>query len=271
MGGSHRDVHAVTFRSALIKTRSDTNIHLPKTPLSPAKIDRHTRDPRSPSYNLAFPCVCLGHLQAECILFGRDLFPNSNCPKQPPEAPHEGRLEMRRSFDDVSDDVSDDGDVSREHFTFSPLCCFSRIPFPRVSEVLPKKMAIKRTHLAIMAIVLQANAAAWGPPPWHGPHQTCGYPGGGPTATIDSGVVTGTTTSFPDATATVNKFLGVPFAKSPPTRFAPPESAGKFSGPIIAKEWSPACIQQFTYPKESQEFTEEVFNNPPPEESEDCL
>lgn len=100
---------------------------------------------------------------------------------------------------------------------------------------------------------------------------SCGYPGGGPTATIDAGVVIGTTTSLPGATATVNKFLGVPFAKSPPTRFAPPEKPAPFSSPIEAKQWSPACIQQFVYPKAAQEFTEAVFNNPPPAESEDCL
>ena len=99
---------------------------------------------------------------------------------------------------------------------------------------------------------------------------SCGYPGGGPTATIDAGVVIGTTTSIPAATATVNKFLGVPFAKSPPTRFAPPESPGQI-GTINATAWSPACIQQFLYPQSSQEFTELLFNNPAPAESEDCL
>jgi len=100
---------------------------------------------------------------------------------------------------------------------------------------------------------------------------SCGYLGGGATATIDAGVVIGTTTSLPAATATVNKFLGVPFAKSPPTRFALPESPGAFSAPINATAWSPACIQQFDYPIASQEFTELAFNNPVPVESEDCL
>ncbi|KAK4543426.1 hypothetical protein LTR36_005569 [Oleoguttula mirabilis] len=100
---------------------------------------------------------------------------------------------------------------------------------------------------------------------------SCGYPGGGPTATIDAGVVHGTTTSLPAATASINKFLGVPFAQSPPTRFAPPQSPGTFSAPINATAWSPACIQQFTYPLAAQEFTEAVFNNPAPAESEDCL
>lgn len=80
----------------------------------------------------------------------------------------------------------------------------------------------------------------------HAANYSCGYTGGGPTATIDAGVVIGTTTSLPAATATVNKFLGIPFAKSPPTRFAPPEKPAPFSAPIEAKQWSPACIQQFT-------------------------
>ncbi|KAK5114227.1 hypothetical protein LTR85_010292 [Meristemomyces frigidus] len=126
--------------------------------------------------------------------------------------------------------------------------------------------------------------------PRHGPHQSsnphsyptsiatapvstasCGYPGGGPTATIDAGVLLGTTTSLPAATASINKFLGVPFAQSPPTRFAPPESPGTFSTPINATAWSPACIQQFVYPFLSQQFAEDVFNKPAPVESEDCL
>jgi len=100
---------------------------------------------------------------------------------------------------------------------------------------------------------------------------SCGYAGGAPTVTAGAGVIIGTTTSLPAATASINKFLGVPFAKSPPTRFAPPQSAGTASAPINATAWSPACIQQFVYPLLSQQFTEDVFNNPAPAESEDCL
>ncbi|KAI4731119.1 alpha/beta-hydrolase [Aureobasidium sp. EXF-10728] len=96
------------------------------------------------------------------------------------------------------------------------------------------------------------------------------HPATGPTAHIKNGRVTGTTTSFPAATATVNKFLGIPFAQSPPERFAPPRAVPKMSV-MNATAWKPACIQQFTYPLASQQFTELVFNNPPPEESEDCL
>lgn len=71
------------------------------------------------------------------------------------------------------------------------------------------------------------------------------YPGGGPTATIDAGVVHGTTTSLPAATATVNKYLGIPFAASPPVRFSPPQKPHSWSTPINATAYKPACIQQF--------------------------
>ncbi|CAD0101198.1 unnamed protein product [Aureobasidium mustum] len=92
----------------------------------------------------------------------------------------------------------------------------------------------------------------------------------GPTARVENGLIIGTTTSLPAASATVNKFLGIPFAQSPPERFSPPRAAPHMST-INATTWKPACIQQFTYPLASQQFTELVFNNPPPQESEDCL
>lgn len=91
----------------------------------------------------------------------------------------------------------------------------------------------------------------------------------GPTAALDCGVVTGTTTSLPAATATVNKFLGIPFAQSPPERFGMPQRPG--SCDVNATAWKPACIQQFVGSKVVQAFTELIFNNPAPEESEDCM
>ena len=58
-----------------------------------------------------------------------------------------------------------------------------------------------------------------------------------PTATVDSGILIGTTTSLPAATASINKFLGVPFAQ-PPVRFAPPKKlANNASAPIVATAW----------------------------------
>jgi carboxylesterase type B len=66
-----------------------------------------------------------------------------------------------------------------------------------------------------------------------------------PTVTIKAGVVIGRTTSLPAALAPVNQFLGIPFAKSPPERFSPPQPALRFSKPIHATKWKPACMQQF--------------------------
>ena len=66
-----------------------------------------------------------------------------------------------------------------------------------------------------------------------------------PTASISQGMVIGTTTMLPAATAPVNKFLGIPFAQSPPLRFAPPSAPAAFDGPLMAQKVRPACIQQF--------------------------
>jgi hypothetical protein len=66
-----------------------------------------------------------------------------------------------------------------------------------------------------------------------------------PTATIDAGVVHGMSTSLPAGLGPVNKFLGIPFAQSPPRRFSPPSNVQSFSGALNATEFKPACIQQF--------------------------
>ncbi|KAF3006894.1 hypothetical protein E8E13_011104 [Curvularia kusanoi] len=96
-----------------------------------------------------------------------------------------------------------------------------------------------------------------------------------PTATIDAGVVIGKATELPNGLGpSVNQFLGIPFAQSPPERFSPPRNVSAFSQPLNATAWKPACIQQFRYPLASQQFAKAVFNNPggpPPVESEDCL
>lgn len=108
-----------------------------------------------------------------------------------------------------------------------------------------------------------------------------------PTATVEAGVLVGKTTTLPTALGPVNQFLGVPFAQSPPQRFSPPQPASRSSKPIDATAWKPACIQQFrcmsctiplltialttSDPLASNQFTQAVFNNPRPVESEDCL
>ncbi|KAF2713847.1 alpha/beta-hydrolase [Pleomassaria siparia CBS 279.74] len=91
-----------------------------------------------------------------------------------------------------------------------------------------------------------------------------------PSATVDAGVVIGTTTSLPSSATTVNKFLGIPFA-APPVRFTAPQKPKPWSEPLDTKTVKPACIQQFVYPKESSDLIQSFFNNPAAEESEDCL
>jgi Carboxylesterase family len=66
---------------------------------------------------------------------------------------------------------------------------------------------------------------------------------GAPTAIVEGGIVVGTTTALPGATAPVNKFLGVPFAASP-LRFAPPQHVRPF-GRKVTTQVSAACVQQF--------------------------
>ncbi|RAR00095.1 alpha beta-hydrolase [Stemphylium lycopersici] len=91
-----------------------------------------------------------------------------------------------------------------------------------------------------------------------------------PTATVESGQLIGKSTSLPNALGLVNQFLGVPFA-APPVRFSPPQPAAAFHEPNNATVFKPACVQQFQYPLASSQLTQLLFNNPPPEESEDCL
>lgn len=77
----------------------------------------------------------------------------------------------------------------------------------------------------------------------------------------------------PSVTKLANAYLGVPYAKSPPLRFAPPEAAAAWSKPLKAQKLPPACLQQFPSGA-AGEKTNEYFNNPglpPPPESEDCM
>ncbi|KAL6706357.1 hypothetical protein ACN47E_005647 [Coniothyrium glycines] len=92
-----------------------------------------------------------------------------------------------------------------------------------------------------------------------------------PSVTIEAGIVVGKTTDLPAAAGTVNQFLGIPFAQSPPERFSPPRAVSHSSTTINATAFKPACLQQFRYPLESSQVTQSIFNNPPPRESEDCL
>jgi len=96
-----------------------------------------------------------------------------------------------------------------------------------------------------------------------------------PTVTLDSGVVVGTATRVlnqPSVTGLASAYLGVPFASSPPVRFAPPTAASPWEQPLVAQKLPPACLQAFGTGATAAR-TEEYFNTPPPPEgeSEDCL
>lgn len=93
-----------------------------------------------------------------------------------------------------------------------------------------------------------------------------------PTVTIDSGPVFGVATSPVGATATVDKYLGIPFA-APPVRFSPAVKVTPWEKPFNATRYGSACIQQFDYPAATRDMFMSWFNNPPPPagESEDCL
>ncbi|KPM46353.1 hypothetical protein AK830_g182 [Neonectria ditissima] len=93
-----------------------------------------------------------------------------------------------------------------------------------------------------------------------------------PTATIDCGVVVGTTTSLPTSTVTVNKFLGIPFG-AVPVRFGPPQPAPPLESIYDASEYKPSCIQKFNYPEAARNQSIKWYNTPGPPagESEDCL
>lgn len=111
-----------------------------------------------------------------------------------------------------------------------------------------------------------------------------------PSVVLDDGKVVGTTSLVPsNPHLRVNKFLGVPFAKSPPLRFTPPENPTPWNSTWDATYFRPSCFQHFPgkphrhfcTDKGAIYFTfintttaedfERIFNSPPLPESEDCL
>lgn len=87
---------------------------------------------------------------------------------------------------------------------------------------------------------------------------------------INDGVIIGTTTTVPSATAVVNKYLGIPFA-APPERFSPPKPPCPWNHPLDASKFQATCTQQFDDMGPLRDLLVDVFNNPPLNESEDCL
>lgn len=98
-----------------------------------------------------------------------------------------------------------------------------------------------------------------------------------PSVTVDTGPLTGTTTTFASSTATVNKFLGIPFG-SIPERFEPAVAAPTWTGTFDATSYKTFCVQEFASnaaDPDQRSRTITVFNEPPtgPQgtEGEDCL
>jgi hypothetical protein len=69
-------------------------------------------------------------------------------------------------------------------------------------------------------------------------------PSHAPTVVLRPGKVIGTTATLPSSTATVNKFLSIPYAVTPPKRFLPAERLVRYDGPVDATHPAPLCIQQ---------------------------
>ncbi|KAH6896046.1 cholinesterase [Thelonectria olida] len=116
----------------------------------------------------------------------------------------------------------------------------------------------------LLALALYASTAS--PAPTNDKHSR-------PTAIIDTGAIIGTTTVLPSSTVTVNKFLGIPFAK-PPVRFRAPEPVGRWPTLYDATRYGPACIENHDTSVDLIQGTSwnaDVSSPPPAGESEDCL
>lgn len=64
-----------------------------------------------------------------------------------------------------------------------------------------------------------------------------------PTVTVDNGVFVGSQTVVAGAPQGVKKFLGIPFAVTPPQRFSPPQKAPASTQTHQATNYGPGCLQ----------------------------
>ncbi|KAF6828119.1 para-nitrobenzyl esterase [Colletotrichum plurivorum] len=92
-----------------------------------------------------------------------------------------------------------------------------------------------------------------------------------PNVTISSGIIYGSSTNLPNAAATVNKFLGIPYAAA--QRFSRPSDPSPWPSPLNTTNFGPACHQNFGLNElgPRPELLQTLFNTPPPPESEGCL
>jgi len=64
-----------------------------------------------------------------------------------------------------------------------------------------------------------------------------------PTVTVENGVFVGTTSAVPGATQVANRFLGIPFAVTPPVRFERSVKAPNSTEIRNATSYGPNCLQ----------------------------
>ncbi|KAH7131839.1 Carboxylesterase [Dendryphion nanum] len=89
-----------------------------------------------------------------------------------------------------------------------------------------------------------------------------------PSVTVSNGVFIGTATTIPGTSQRVRKFLGLPYAVTPPLRFSPPQPPPPSSIVRQAINYGPGCIQQGAVPDFPGLRPLPVT---PPPDSEDCL
>lgn len=69
----------------------------------------------------------------------------------------------------------------------------------------------------------------------------------------------------------VKAWQGIPFADSPPVRFAPAKPAKPWNTTLATTQAKSSCIQQFSGNPEANKFQQRILNTPAFPESEDCL
>ena len=95
-----------------------------------------------------------------------------------------------------------------------------------------------------------------------------------PTITVESGSLQGRTIQLPDGRASVDQFLGIPFAQPPidDLRFTPPREVEAWDGVLDATERRNACMQYLGPEGPGRVRGELLFRVPPDAPmSEDCL
>ncbi len=95
-----------------------------------------------------------------------------------------------------------------------------------------------------------------------------------PIAHIDTGKLKGLASRHNDSGVTVNKYLGIPYAKPPvkDLRFSPPVTVDSWASVLDVQKQPNACIQYYGPQGRARDMTIQLYNwPPPPGESEDCL